>query len=110
MCSNYTKIQNGDTNLPCYVNKKNITSCGFCGSNEVGENISNCMKRTKYRREYCEYIINKSDEGNRHLLNRLRNDVTLSLQNYPNNVVSMSAVKNKGKHIVIYNVWLKKHV
>ena len=79
----------------------------FCGSIDAGENISNCIKRTKYRREFCEYIISKSDEGNTHLINRLRNDVTLSSQNYPASVVSMSARTNRGKHSVIYNVWMK---
>ena len=85
-------------------------SCGFCGSIDIGENISNCIKRTKYRREFCEYIVSKSDEGNIHLINFLPHDVTLSSQTYPDSVVSMSAGTNRGKHIVIYNVWMKQQV
>ena len=102
------KMRNNDNILPCYINRKNITSCGFCGSNDVGENISNCTKCTKYRREFCEYIVCKSDEGNTHLINCLQHDVTLSSQNYPDSVVSMSTGTNRGKHIVIYNVWMKQ--
>ena len=90
--------------------QKNITSCGFCGSNDVGENISNCTKQTKCRSEFCENIVSKSDEGNTHLINCLRYDVTLSSQTYPDSVVSMSAGTNRGKHIVIYNVWMKQQV
>ena len=90
--------------------QKNRMSCGFCGSIDTGENISNCIKRTKYRREFCEYIVSKSDEGNTHLINCLWHDFTLSSQNYPGSVVSMSAGTNRGKHIVIYNVWMKQPV
>ena len=71
-------------------------SCGFCGSIDAGENISNCIKHTKYRRYFCEYIISKSEEGNTHLINCLRNDITLSSQDYPKSVVSMSASTNRG--------------
>ena len=90
--------------------QKNRMSCGFCGSIDTGENISNCIKRTKYRREFCEYIVSKSDEGNIHLINCLPHDVTLSSQTYPDSVVSMSARTNRGKHTVIYNVCIKQQV
>ena len=66
------KIGISDDNLlPCFIDKNNISSCDFCGSNETGENISNCSKRIKYRREFCEYIVSKSDEGNKRLINCL---------------------------------------
>ncbi len=26
----------------CVINRKNAISCGFCGINETGENVSNC--------------------------------------------------------------------
>ena len=104
------KKRNDDKILPCYINKQNTTSCGFCGSNDTGENISNCNKQTKYRRDFCEYVVSKSDEGNTYLINCLRHYVTLSSQTYPDSVVSMSVETNRGKHIVIYNVWMKQQV
>ena len=80
----------------------------FCGSNESGENISNCKKRDKYKKDYVEYIISKSDHGSKHLITKLQHDMPVSLDNTPENVISTSAGVNKGKHIVIYNIWSKK--
>ena len=95
---------------PCFVNRKSVSSCGFCGSNTIGENISNCNKRSKYKREYCEYIVSKTDEGIKHLIGRLQHDLPLSTKEYPSNIVSMSAGCNRGKHIVISNVWMKRQI
>ena len=66
------KVGNDDNELPYFVNKKIISSCGFCGSNQSGENISNYNKRTQYRKEYCEYIVSKTNKENIHLINRLQ--------------------------------------
>ena len=88
---------------------KIISSCDFCGSNQRGENISNCNKRTQYRKEYYEYIVSKIDKGNIHLINCLQNNLPLCTENYLENIVSMSDGSNRGKHIVISNVWLKRH-
>ena len=100
-----------DENPPCYMNKKITLSCGFCGSNEGGENISNCKKRDKYQKLYYEYVISKTDHGVKHLTTRFQHNVLLSnKQPIPQNVVSLSAGTNKGKHIVIFNVWLKNQL
>ena len=42
----YTIQDTTDNNnlSPCVVNRKSLSACGFCGSNEIGENISNCQK------------------------------------------------------------------
>ena len=85
-----------------------MSSCGFCGSIQSGENISNCVKRIQYKREYCEYVVSKSDEGNIHLKNRLQNNLPLPTKDYPNNIVSLSVGSNRGKHIIITNIWLKR--
>ena len=85
-----------------------MPSCGFCGSTQSGENISNCSKLMQYKRQYCEYILSKSDNGYVHLKNRLQNNLPLNRNDYPNNIVSMSMESNKGKHIVISNIWLKR--
>ena len=93
---------------PFFINKKKISSCGFCGSNRSGENISNCEKRMHYQREYCEYIVSKNDKGNIHLINRLQNNLPLPYKDYPDNTVSTTAGRHRGKHIVIFNIWVKK--
>lgn len=95
---------------PCIINKKIALSCGFCGSNEGGENISNCRKRDNYRRLYYEYVISKTDHGVKHLTTRFQHNIPLSDKPVPQNIVSMSANANKGKHIVIFNVWLKNQL
>ena len=41
------------------------------------------------------------------MLCKLQNDILLSSKKFPENVVSTSATSNRGKHIVIYNVWFK---
>ena len=90
------------------MNKKNALSCSLCGSNQSGENISNCAKRMKYRREYCEYIISRTDKGNIHLINRLQNNIQLSSKEYPDSTISTAAGSRKGKHVVIFNIWIKR--
>jgi len=109
-CFKIGKALNEGFDPLCIINKKMISSCGFCGSNKSGENISNCEKRIKYRKEYTEYIISKTDNGNKHLICHLQNNVLLSSKKYPDNIVSLSAASNRGKHIIIFNVWLKQHV
>ena len=98
----------GNIASPCYINKKIVSSCGFCGSTQSGENISNCVKRMQYRREFCEYIVSKTDKGNVHLSNRLRNNLPIPSKEYPQSTVYFSVARNKGKHVVIHNVWLKQ--
>ena len=62
----------------------------------------------QYKRQYCEYILSKSDNGYTHLKNRLQNNLPVPNRDYPNNTVSMSWRSNQGKHIVISNIWLKR--
>ena len=53
-CLSIKQIRNNNLNPVCYINKKITSTCGFCGSNKSGENISNCEKQSKYRKEFYE--------------------------------------------------------
>ena len=107
-CIKTSHILNNGTDSSYFINRKITSSCGFCGSNQSGENISNCEKRMRYRREYCEYIISREDKGNIHLINRLQNNLQISSKEYPDSTISTTAVSHRGKHVVIFNIWLKK--
>ena len=61
--------KNNNNEIPCFINKKSVSSCGFCASYQSGDNISNCNKRSQYRRYCCEYIVCKNDKCNIHLIN-----------------------------------------
>ena len=91
-----------------FINRKSLTSCGFCGSNETGENISNCQKRMQYQRKYCEFIVSKTDKGYVHLMNRLQNNIPVPMKEYPDHTVSTVARSHRGKHIVIFNIWMNR--
>ncbi len=83
------------TSPPCVVNRKNATSCGFVGGDETGENLSNSKKRNKFRDEYCEYIVSRTDQGNKHSFSQLQHDTPLSSDVvYPTKTLSMSAGTN----------------
>ena len=107
-CIETSEIINDGMHSSLFINKKHASSCGFCGSNQSGENISNCAKRMKYRREYCEYIISRGEKGNVHLVNRLQNNLQFSSNEYPDSIISTTAGSRKGKHIVIFNIWIKR--
>ena len=96
--------QKGNIASLCYVYKKMVPSCGFCGSTQSGENTSNCVKRMQNKGKYCEYIVSKTDKGNVHLTNQLRNNLLLPSKDYPSSTVSLSVGSNRGKHIVIHYV------
>ena len=67
-CIITTENENERFNSPCFINKKNVPSCSFCGSTQSGENISNCSKNLQYQREYCGYVVSKKDKGNIHFV------------------------------------------
>ena len=54
--------------------------------------------------------MSKTDKGNVHLINRLQNNIPVPTKEYPENIVSKAAVSHRGKHIVIYNIWMKKNI
>ena len=41
-------------------------------------------------------------------MNRLQNNLQFSSKEYPDSIISTTAGSRKGKHIVIFNIWMKK--
>ena len=52
-CLSIKQIYNNNLEPVCYINKKITPTCGYCGSDKSGENISNCEKQC--RRTYIPH-------------------------------------------------------
>ena len=84
-------------------------SCTFCGSNNPGENIKNCVKRKFLQRISKEYTIGKNGNQIEDFLRKIEFDHIFShYSTIPSNVYTELA-KARGKQIFVHQIWRPRY-
>ena len=84
--------------------KKNVRvkrSCTFCGSNNPGENVKNCVKRKYLQRISKEYMIGKNGNHIKDFLRKVEFDHIFSHQSTIPSDVYTELTKARGKQIFV---------
>ena len=92
--------------------KKNVRvkrSCTFCGSNNPGENVKNCVKRKYLQRTSKEYMIGKNGNQLEDFLRKVEFDHIFSHQSTIPTDVYTELTKARGKQIFVYKIWRPKY-